>query len=292
MLLPPAILDWLDYLLIAAGAAVIVGVAIRWTRAGGGDPLRGSPIRRNTLSLPEVWICLTTYLLGWWIGGALSRMFTPPGLSPEELLERQGIFGAAAAQLLVITSCLLVARRAFPAGWPGLGLNRRPLRADLVTAVAAWLASLAICGLIVLATDHLILLFFPEFKPPAHTVFKLLEDPATGRPIRLLAIFGAALLAPIGEELLFRGILQSSLARVLPARYGSLRHRWAAVIVVGVIFGAMHSPTPQHIPALIAFGLILGFLYERTGSLRVTILVHMLFNGKSLIWYELQRLAS
>jgi membrane protease YdiL (CAAX protease family) len=59
--------------------------------------------------------------------------------------------------------------------------------------------------------------------------------------------------------------------------------------VVGVIFGAMHGPTPQHVPALMVFGCILGYVYERTGSLVLPILVHMMFNGKSLLWDALLR---
>jgi hypothetical protein len=66
-----------------------------------------------------------------------------------------------------------------------------------------------------------------------------------------------------------------------------MRHRWLAVLITAVLFGMMHFNVPQHVPPLIVFGFILGFLYEKTGSLYVPVLVHVLFNGKSLLWYQL-----
>jgi membrane protease YdiL (CAAX protease family) len=60
-----------------------------------------------------------------------------------------------------------------------------------------------------------------------------------------------------------------------------------AVGAAAVLFGLMHWGTPHHIPALIVLGLILGYAYERTGSLRVPIMIHILFNAKSLLWYAL-----
>ena len=65
-------------------------------------------------------------------------------------------------------------------------------------------------------------------------------------------------------------------------------HRWLAILVTAAVFGLMHVGTPQFVPALVALAIVLGFLYERSGSLLVPILVHMLFNGRSLLWYELQ----
>jgi membrane protease YdiL (CAAX protease family) len=125
------------------------------------------------------------------------------------------------------------------------------------------------------------------YEPAEHSVFRLLMDPSTSPQMRCVAFFGALVLAPIGEELLFRGIIQSGLQKLLPARWGSLYHRWAAVALASALFAFLHLETPHFVPTLFAFGCLLGFLYERTGSLLAPILVHMLFNGRSLLWNTL-----
>lgn len=79
------------------------------------------------------------------------------------------------------------------------------------------------------------------------------------------------LIAPIAEEIFFRGFF-----------YGSLRTKlsvgWAAVIC-GVVFGGIHVLTgPSAVPLLIVFGIFLCLLRERTGSLYPCIGLHAFNN--------------
>jgi uncharacterized protein len=83
-----------------------------------------------------------------------------------------------------------------------------------------------------------------------------------------------AILAPLTEELLFRGLLQKSLSHRIP--------QIAAVLVAAAIFAAIHLD-PYAFPALFVMGAVFGYLYYRTGSLRVSILLHMINNGAALI---------
>jgi uncharacterized protein len=91
-------------------------------------------------------------------------------------------------------------------------------------------------------------------------------------PMQILLIVIAA---PISEEVCFRGML-----------FGGLRERWpriAAALLSGLIFGALHAITGiSAVPPLIAFGLILALLYEKTGSIVPGILLHMLNNSVAL----------
>ena len=89
--------------------------------------------------------------------------------------------------------------------------------------------------------------------------------PQTGLNVTTI-LFATVILAPIVEELIFRGMLQTSLARKLPA--------WAAIGVAAIIFSAMHGDF-NSAPALFAIGAIFGTLYHLTGSLRVTIVAHL-----------------
>ena len=91
-----------------------------------------------------------------------------------------------------------------------------------------------------------------------------------------LATVGAGVLfvviAPVAEEFFFRGFL-----------YGALRSRLRvplAALAGGVVFGSLHVFTGlEAVPLLIAMGVILCLLYERTQSLYPCIAFHALNNA-------------
>ncbi len=80
--------------------------------------------------------------------------------------------------------------------------------------------------------------------------------------------------APVSEEVFFRGFM-----------YGGLRSRlpvWAAAAVSGAIFGLLHYTDPDSIavvPQLALLGVVLAWLYERTGSLWPAIVLHVINNA-------------
>jgi len=83
----------------------------------------------------------------------------------------------------------------------------------------------------------------------------------------------AVALVPLVEELLFRGAGFSLLAR-----WG----RGAAIVGTGVLFGLGHGLL-EALPILIAFGVGLAWLRDRSDSVYPPILLHGIFNGVSLI---------
>lgn len=97
-----------------------------------------------------------------------------------------------------------------------------------------------------------------------------LTDKATDPVGVVLLIVIVVLGAPVVEELFFRGLVQRSLGRWLPA--------WGAVTVQAVAFGFTHFQLLQ-LPALVAFGAVLGVLAHRTGRLGPGIAAHMAFNA-------------
>jgi membrane protease YdiL (CAAX protease family) len=87
---------------------------------------------------------------------------------------------------------------------------------------------------------------------------------------KILLFVTIAILAPIGEEMVFRGMLQKSLANVFPP--------YVAIVIAGLIFAAIHLQ-PYAILPLFVLGAGFGFLYHITGSLRICIIMHMLNNS-------------
>jgi membrane protease YdiL (CAAX protease family) len=83
------------------------------------------------------------------------------------------------------------------------------------------------------------------------------------------------IVAPICEETCFRGMLFGGLRRRLP--------RLGAALLSGTIFGALHVFNGiEVVPPLIAFGVILALLYEKTGSILPGIALHVLNNAVAL----------
>lgn len=106
---------------------------------------------------------------------------------------------------------------------------------------------------------------------------------ADGPLVNVLAVvFVITIVAPLGEELFFRGFF-----------FGALRNwrgPWLAAVLTGLVFGLVHagsSPVGYLVP-LAALGIGLCLLYEWTGSLYPSIALHALNNcvalGVSLGW--------
>lgn len=87
------------------------------------------------------------------------------------------------------------------------------------------------------------------------------------RALQTLAVLG--LLAPVAEELVFRGLL-----------YGWLAGRWSnlvAFVLSSLAFAAAHTE-PLHILLVLPLGFWFGWLRWRTGSLVPTIVAHIINN--------------
>lgn len=82
-------------------------------------------------------------------------------------------------------------------------------------------------------------------------------------------ILGISIMAPVAEELLFRGIIQGELRRAMP--------EWAAILIQGLAFALFHMQ-PIQISYVLLPGLLLGLAYAWTRSLWVPIIMHIGFN--------------
>ena len=94
---------------------------------------------------------------------------------------------------------------------------------------------------------------------------------ATDRPEALvLLLILICLVAPVVEEIIFRGYVYAGIRRRLPP--------YAAMIISGLLFGMMHTLESGLAP-LALMGVVLAWLYERTRSLVPSIVCHMLHNA-------------
>ncbi len=103
------------------------------------------------------------------------------------------------------------------------------------------------------------------------------DDPTGGLSYADSGIFGlvflivsACLVAPLAEEILYRGILYRSLAN----KTGVL----AAAVVSSVIFASLHFYDFYGLASVATFGFVCALLYQATGSLVNVVVLHMLYN--------------
>lgn len=92
-----------------------------------------------------------------------------------------------------------------------------------------------------------------------------------------LVIATAVVAAPLVEELFFRRILQGWLEKRLPEADGAL-----AIALSAAAFALAHQGQGLAFVPLFPFGLVLGFIARRTGSIVPCILLHALFNAVSV----------
>lgn len=90
----------------------------------------------------------------------------------------------------------------------------------------------------------------------------------------IVSLLLLAVLAPLVEELVFRGLL-----------YGWVAGRWGSVaawIVSSLAFAAAHYE-PAHIVLVLPLGLLFGWLRRRTDSLLPSLVAHIVNNGFALL---------
>jgi 2-polyprenyl-6-methoxyphenol hydroxylase-like FAD-dependent oxidoreductase len=91
--------------------------------------------------------------------------------------------------------------------------------------------------------------------------------------------------APVYEEMLFRGHIQTIAGRLFHrwglGVNGGGAARWAAVVAASLMFALVHETWMA--PMIFVLSLGLGYVYERTGNLWASILVHAIFNTISTV---------
>ena len=91
----------------------------------------------------------------------------------------------------------------------------------------------------------------------------------------LIAFFVIAVIPAVGEELLFRGLIQNLLARLFVNYH-------AAIWITGFIFAAIHMQFFGLIPRML-LGVLFGYLYHWTGKLSIAMLAHLVNNGLAIV---------
>jgi membrane protease YdiL (CAAX protease family) len=201
----------------------------------------------------------------------------PAGGSPQPgQVAMQALLGQLLVQgPLVLYTLIRTSRQ--PRGLAALGVTRPPVVGGvIVTAFLAFVVSMVLvnaCNVVVVLLGQVL------GYPPPSTGHQLLPLFRQASPLALAGLLlSAVVLAPLLEELIFRGLVQTAVLEVVgPAR------RWSAIALASLLFTSMHLSMPwQVLPGLFTLSCILGWLYERSGSLWPSIALHAAFNAANV----------
>ena len=163
----------------------------------------------------------------------------------------------------------------------------RPSRPERRVLLAC---ALLVLGLVLQVTLSVVLtMVLPLFPEVMDFYLELMELAGISGQTDLVTLLDIAVLAPIAEEAICRGValefcLRATCPEPRPAARGEIpRARfWAANVAQALIFAVMHLNIVQGAYALV-LGLLLGWIVRRTGRLRYAALLHMAVNASSVL---------
>jgi membrane protease YdiL (CAAX protease family) len=145
-----------------------------------------------------------------------------------------------------------------------VGLVRLPSWVDIWLAPTGLVIYFIFSAILILIATHL----FPSFN-----VDQAQDIGFSGLSQKyeyILAFLTLVVVAPVAEEVLFRGYLYGKLRRHVPI--------WAAILATSILFGAIHGAWNVAIDTF-ALSVVLCILREMTGNVWASILLHMMKNG-------------
>ena len=95
-------------------------------------------------------------------------------------------------------------------------------------------------------------------------------------PCTLLDLIGISVLAGLGEEMLFRGVLQPAFAPWLGP--------WGALAAASALFGLLHAVSVTYAILAALMGAYLGALWMYGGNLLAPVIVHGLYDLVALLY--------
>ena len=263
------------------GLATIVLVMLYRLRWLDLDKLKQAPSRAVGLILADLFLGLSLMLIGLFASQELIKHFLEIDPETGQLTDASSLqktipvlINQVLGQLPAVLY-LLFRAHSTPGGLRLIGVVPRRAGLESLVGLLALLATLPLVMAIAMLTLRLTELIGHPAPKIAHELLRaMIESDSTLATVLMLV--SAVLFAAILEEGIFRGLIQSVLVELLGEK-----HRLVVVYVAAIIFAIIHlGAAPwQVLPTLFTLGLILGWLYERTGSLWPPIIVHSGFNA-------------
>ena len=148
-------------------------------------------------------------------------------------------------------------------------------RTDFGLGVLIWCVAFPWVAIMNQICDFLLETFF-NFQSYEQVAVRYLKENLHSTPEAIMALVSVVIIAPITEELLFRGTFQQYLKKFFSIK--------TSIILTAAVFASFHLSFSQGlgnfslIPSLFIFSCFLGYTYERQGSIFASIGLHLAFN--------------
>lgn len=185
-----------------------------------------------------------------------------------EAVARHQVEIAAAASLctMILTGILFVRDRRLEKVCGIVLPEKAPLRkywTVLVFGIAGSIAATCLMAMVQLA------FYDDQYQQSAQIIY------SAGIAVQIL---GLGIVIPVAEELMFRGVLYK--------RFRERQGFWYSAVCSSILFAFMHSNTTQMIYAFL-LGLFLCYIYEKFGSFKAPVFLHVILNTGSVVFTEL-----
>jgi membrane protease YdiL (CAAX protease family) len=268
-----------------------------------------------TLFAFAIWITLPAWYLHR-TGTPTTIPANPPTIEVTPGLLRASVLASGFA-LVVMLAINAVLR---PHGLKLLGLHRSQFLRGLLSGI---LGAVILIGLVFFASALTEILWqaLHYEHPREHELLRVLKDARDNRGVSFLVLFSAWVIAPLFEEVFFRGHIQTLIVyglyyvthreaalaggfnpiapagppseHRLPLDYATPRDlsrtqylpspgiRWLGILITSALFAAVHAGWMA--PPIFLLSVCVGYAYERTASLWTPIIMHAGFNVTSTL---------
>jgi hypothetical protein len=177
----------------------------------------------------------------------------------------------------VITLVIFVVTAIYRQSLSSLGLSLKNWLKAVFVGIVGYITILPTLFLITLVVFSLARGL--DYQPPHQAVFDLFLIEQRKAVIVLSTIL-VAILGPIGEEIFFRGFMYKAIRNRFGVRIG--------LILSAALFAGLHNNLIGFLP-IMALGMLLAYLYEKSGSLIPSITVHIIHNSLIVLFVFLVR---
>lgn len=209
---------------------------------------------------PEILTALSLYMIGVVILGVWMLQ-----IPDEQAILRINIGGAGNGLI------------GFLALFAAYALRIRNLRAfGFRTTERKWLLVAVVIGIAAFGGCFVIEGIYYHFITEINTQADF-QTAAQGGPLSMfILLITGAILTPLSEEFVFRGVIANALNRYGP---------WAGIVGSAAIFGVVHGFTVILLDAFMV-GVLVAYLFRKTGSIWPGVVVHIVYNGLNLLYYS------
>jgi len=242
--------------------------------------LADSAPRRNNMPLYLPFIPLFIWF------GLLGLMLSITGKLLPDLAEWQEVLfvniSLCASSIMTMVLIIVQVRFSFARRLKGFGLNVKKIHKDFFAALINLLTVWPIVMFALVVTIYVgKLIWGQDSQIQQHEELKSIALHSQ-ISVRILIIVTAVVVAPVFEEVLFRGLFQTSFRSFT-------RRPWLSILMSSGLFATVHLDFTavhwniEHWPALFVLAMCMGYSYEKSGSLFRPIFIHSLFNTIAII---------